>query len=331
MPLISSTYHPPSWLQGRKHAQTIIPGLFRRPIPWQNKKQERLETPDGDFLVLDWNLQPSKNTSSLLILCHGLEGDSVQPYIVGMGNFFHAQGWDCLAWNLRGCGGSSSDHITAYGFFSGLGGVDDLHHVMQHSCTKTYSKVVLIGFSFGGALTLRYLAEYSHNLPSTLSAACVFSVPCDIYASVCNLSTGVNRLYMNRLLSHAKKKLIGKRAKYPSIFSQENLDKIQGFTDYDNLITAPLQGFSDALEYYRLSSPKRTLHQINIPTLLLNAQNDPFLHPACFPFTECQSSKFVHLETPSEGGHVGFLHTRIDKPCWSEIRAKAFVDQMVFS
>ncbi|NGX39358.1 MAG: hypothetical protein KR126chlam1_00684 [Chlamydiae bacterium] len=318
MPIISSSYKAPLWIGG-KHAQTILPALFRK-VTGINYLRERITTDDGDFLDIDWSRVDSKK---LVIFSHGLEGSSRQPYILGMVKEFNARGWDALAWNLRSCGGELNHSIRLYHG----GSTPDLANVITHATeSKRYKKICLVGFSLGGNITLKYLGDHKTDLPKQIFRACVFSVPCDLYACARSLSHGINRFYLNRFLETLKAKMVLKAKLHPGLFSSINIDKIQDFIDFDNRITAPFNGFKDAIHYYIECSSKRSIPKIETPTLIVNALNDPFLHPACFPYEPCQKSPYVFFENPYDGGHQGFIKDHLIGTYWSDERALRFFE-----
>lgn len=317
MPLLTSQYKAPIWIGG-KHAQTIIPSLFRKVIGVPLIR-ERIYTEDCDFLDIDWSCRGNR---SLAIISHGLEGSSRQSYILGMIQAFALKGWDALAWNFRGCSGELNRSVRFYD----AGSTGDLHCVIMHALqTKRYEQIALLGFSFGGSITLKYLGDAASVLPSEVTKACVFSVPCDLYACARSLSNGINRIYLNRFLITLKDKITKKAKLHPEIFARVKTSKIRDFIDFDNQITAPLSGFKDALHYYIECSSKQNIPHIKIPTLIINAENDPFLHPSCFPYEECQRSESVYFECPYDGGHQGFIKNQINGLYWSEERALEFI------
>ncbi|NGX37719.1 MAG: hypothetical protein K1000chlam2_00881 [Chlamydiae bacterium] len=318
MPIISSKYKAPLWIGG-KHAQTIIPSLFRK-VTGVHYLRERISTDDEDFLDLDWSRVDGKK---LAIISHGLEGCTTQAYVLGMVKELNARGWDTLSWNLRGCGEELNHTVR---FYNG-GSTEDLDAVVTHACkTKKYKQICLLGFSLGGNISLKYLEDYKQDLPRQLTKACVFSVPCDLYACARSLSHGINRFYLNRFLNTLKEKMIRKAKIHPGLFSNVNFDKIQNFFDFDNLITAPLCGYRDASHYYLACSSKYSIPKIEVPTLIVNALNDPFLHPSCFPYEECHKSDDVFFENPYDGGHQGFIKDRVIGTYWSEERAIRFLE-----
>lgn len=318
MPIISSSYKAPLWIGG-KHAQTIIPNLFRKVKNPPVYLRERILTEDHDFLDLDF---ACKGHERLAIVTHGIEGNSYGSYVQGMVKEFNDHQWDALAWNLRGCGGELNHSVRLYH----AGSTDDLKCVIDYVLkTKKYKEIVLIGFSLGANITLKYLGEYADDLPREISKAVAVSAPCDLFACIQSISSGLNQIYLYHFLMSLKSKMVKKAKKFPGIFSGVKISKIQHIIEFDNLITAPLCGFKDAFHYYAECSSKRNIPDIRIPTLIVNAQNDPFLHPSSFPLEECKKSRFVTLESPYDGGHQGFIKKQLSGQYWIDERALEFV------
>ncbi|HSX03684.1 MAG TPA: alpha/beta fold hydrolase [Rhabdochlamydiaceae bacterium] len=318
MPIISSAYKAPIWIGG-KHAQTIIPNLFRKVVGPPVYIRERILTEDHDFLDLDFSY---KGHERLAIIAHGIEGNSSGAYILGMVKEFNENKWDGLAWNLRGCGGELNHSVRSYH----AGCIDDLKCVVDYVVkTKKYKEIVLIGFSLGANIILKYLGDYNESVPREVSKAVAISAPCDLFACIQALSSGLNRIYLYHFLIPLKSKAVKKSKKFPGIFSGIKISKIQHIIEFDNLITAPLCGFKDAFHYYAECSSKKSIPDIRVPTLIINAQNDPFLHPSSFPIEECQKNRFVSLEVPYDGGHQGFIKKSLRGKYWVDERAIEFV------
>ncbi|MES2199559.1 MAG: alpha/beta fold hydrolase [Chlamydiota bacterium] len=317
MPLIPSSYTAPKWLLG-KHSETILPSLFRQ-VEGVIYIRERIPTPDGDFLDLDWS---GKGGGRLAILSHGLEGSTFSPYILGMVKTLNEDGWDTAAWNLRGCSGE----LNLRRRFYHAGSTEDLDTVVKHAVkTRRYSEIILIGFSLGGNIVLKYLGENNLGATPYISKSVVFSVPCDLHSCVNKLSSKVNYIYLRNFLDTLKSKLTKKAEKFPDILLDVDLSKIHSFTDYDNYITAPLFGFDNALHYYSECSTSKVISNIRTPCLIVNAKNDPILDISSSPVEECRKSRFVNLEQPSRGGHLGFMKDRINGDYWSEGRVLEFL------
>jgi uncharacterized protein len=318
MPVIPSSYQNNPFYLFNGHLQTIIPALFRR-VRHITYHRERIATPDGDFLDLDWSPATGK---ALAIISHGLEGSSDRPYIKGMVQAMNRAGIDALAWNYRSCSGESNKTLRSYH----LGATDDLHQVVDHVLRQhRYPAIYLIGFSAGGNITLKYLGEAPATLPAQIKKAVVFSVPCDLKSCSDTLSQPENRVYLKRFLKSLRKKLLLKAKDFPDHLDLAGYEQLQTFPDFDNRYTAPLHGFQDAEDYYARCSSRQFLPHIRIPTLVVNAQNDPFLSEACFPEAEAAANPLLYLETPQAGGHVGFTLNFLANEYYSEKRAVEFL------
>jgi uncharacterized protein len=320
MPILASRFHPPPFL-GNGHVQTILPALLRRPLSIVFER-ERLELEDGDFLDLDW-VQMGRD--KLAILSHGLEGCSDDRYNRGMATALHAAGWDALAWNLRGCGKEMNRLPRLY--HSGETG--DLGAVIRFAATK-YSQIALIGFSLGGNFTLKYLGEATPH-PAVIGAVAI-SVPIDLAASARALDQRwSNRIYLRRFIKSLIAKVETKALSFPDQIDASWSQTIRTFQEFDDRYTAPMHGFRDAADYWKKSSARQFLERITIPTLLLNAYNDPFLTPGCFPFAESEQNSCLSFEAPESGGHLGFIDLARGSEPWSERRVVEFLATSVLA
>ncbi|MBD2703940.1 alpha/beta hydrolase [Spirosoma sp. BT702] len=343
MPLIaSSSYVPPARLWNG-HLQTIIPSLFRK-VPTAYVR-ERIDTPDDDFLDLDWafcsdelramsdDLADANNHSSftpLAILSHGLEGSSTSPYLAGMVRHLTQNGIDCLAWHYRSCSGEMNRQERFYH----IGETSDLHYVINYALQKGYQKIYLMGFSAGGNVTLKYLGEQgpSHGgekINPAIKKAVVFSVPVHLMGSAQRLERWDSLVYNYRFNRTLKRKVMQKAAVMPGVFPTEAITKARNIREFDNLFTAPMNGFRDVTDYYTRSSSLQFIPNIAIPTLIVNAKNDPFLSPECFPDTLARELPKVWMEFPKQGGHCGFPSKSggIQGTYWSEERTLAFLTE----
>jgi predicted alpha/beta-fold hydrolase len=318
MPFIeTSDYKAPALLYGG-HLQTLVPSLFRT-INDVSYQREVLDTDDEDFLLLDWSRVGSKK---LAIISHGLEGSSSRPYVKGMVRELTKKGWDALAWNFRSCGGKLNKRARLYH----AGAIDDLLTVVRHAVhTLKYETISLIGFSLGGSLTLTFLAKHATLFKHHLVAAVGISVPLDLVASSARMAKPQNYLYQKNLLGTLKQKIKAKGGIYSSQMTKE-VARTRHFKEFDDVCTAPIHGFDDAQTYYLACSALQFLPAIQLPTLLINAQNDPILSPNCFPYDLARQSPNLYLETPQEGGHLGFLSQSLHHRSWSEERAIHFLE-----
>jgi len=316
--LITNSSIQPPFLQFNGHLQTIIPGLFRR-VKGVNYLRQRLETPDNDFLDLDWS---KVNGKDLVIICHGLEGNTSRAYIKGMVKAFNDSGLDALAWNYRGC---SEEMNKALRFYHS-GATDDLNLVINEVTeSTTYENIFLIGFSLGGNLVLKYLGEKSEFSRGIIKRAATFSVPLQLYSSSIRLTEGFGQVYGRRFLRKLKDKVRRKAPLFPHELDTKKLKEIRSLMVFDDHYTAPIHGFGNALNYYQSCSSINFIDQINVPTLIVNALNDPFLSDECYPYDQISQHPFVHLETPTSGGHCGFRNGNSSTHYWSEQRAVEFL------
>lgn len=311
--IIQSAYNAPFGFSNG-HIQSIFPTLFRHIAPFFYTR-ERISTPDDDFLDLDWLKTRSKKC---IILSHGLEGNSHRCYVTGMAKYFGENGFDSCAWNFRGCSGEINKNLRMYH----SGATDDLDLVVHH-VAKLYDEIHLIGFSMGGNLSLKYLGEQHSSVHENVKSCVAFSVPSDLKESCDELEKKSNSIYMKRFLRKLREKVLTKEIQFPDNISSGNYSKISTFEQFDDRYTAPLHGFSSAKDYYEKSSSKQFIPSIKIPTLMVSAKNDPFLSESCYPISECEHHKYVNLEIPESGGHIGFVqHGGI---YWSEKRALEFI------
>lgn len=288
-----------------------------RRVKLEPYQRERINTPDDDFLDLDWLNQ---NAKSLVIISHGLEGNTQRAYMKGMARASFTNGYDVLTWNYRGC----SDQINSQLRFYHSGASDDLDTVVQHAIdTGLYSEINLIGFSLGGNLTLKYIGENWNSIAS-INKVVTFSVPLDLHASCLKISKSDNWIYSQRFLKSLRKKVVEK-SKYKKELDPRALSKIKTLLQFDDHFTGPIHGFKNALDYYEQCSAIRFLQNITTPTLIVNAKNDPFLSPECFPEHQLKDHAYVKFESPSRGGHVGFTQFNENGLYWSEQRALAFL------
>ena len=317
LPVLKSTYKRPL-VYFNSHLETILPAISRK-VPDVQYERERITTPDDDFLDLDWL---KGHSQELVILSHGLEGSTDRAYMKGMARAFHRRGYEVLAWNFRGC----SEEINRQLRFYHSGATDDFHTVVQHALRqKSYRAVFLIGFSMGGNITLKYLGEKGKRLSPEIKKAVAFSVPLDLHAACLKISTPQNFMYSRRFLRNLKEKITRKAKVMPNLLDTNPLSGIKTLMEFDDCYTAPLHGFENALHYYHSCSAIHYLDDISIPTLVLNAWNDPFLSEECYPVHLLEHHPNVYFDYPEQGGHVGFTRFKENGLFWSEERALEFV------
>ncbi len=325
MPILpTSDYMPPLPFRSANLA-TIYPPLFR-PTPESSPQRMLVDTPDHDILSLDRHAACTGRTRRLAIISHGLEGHARKKYVLGMARTVTQMGYDAVCWNQRGCGGKPNRLVRSY--HSGETG--DLHTIITHCLEEgDYDEVVLMGFSMGGNQILKYLGEDPDHVPTEVKAAVTYSVPCDLSGTERLLARPSRRVYLEYFMIGLKEKVRIKTELFPDQIRPGLLAGIRTLRDFDDRYTAPTSGFSDAADYYANASSLQFLSEIRVPTLLVNARNDPFLTPSCYPEEKAGANANLFLEMPKYGGHVGFVRSSRDNVYWSESRAAEFLGQLL--
>jgi uncharacterized protein len=298
-------YVAPSWLPGG-NAQTIYPFLLRSLII-PAYQRERLELDDGDFIDIDWLDNPIDRP--LVIMFHGLEGGSSSHYARSIMGLFQESGWRGAVVHFRGCSGTPNRLPRAYH----AGDSEEIDRILHKIIEKNQSlgfnvRLYVIGISLGGNALLKWLGEQGKKACHMIGGAATVSVPLDLVAAGKALDSGFNRFYTQHFLGTLKKKVLKKLDNFPGLFDGVAVAECTTLYQFDNLVTAPLHGFSSTDEYWTLSSSKPWLKHIQVPTLVINARNDPFMPSSSLP-VQTDVSCSVSLEFPAEGGHVGFLNS----------------------
>ncbi|MBI2306718.1 MAG: hydrolase [Rhodocyclales bacterium] len=291
-------YRAPKWLPGG-HAQTLYPLLIKPPLPAY--RRERWETPDGDFIDLDW--VDGAEGKPIVILFHGLEGSSRSHYAAALMHALQARGWTGVVSHFRGCSGEPNRLPRAYH----SGDSDEVDWVLDrlHQRFPTRRRYA-VGVSLGGNALLKWLGEREFLASARLAAAASVCAPVDLAACGHQLGRGFNRLYTLNFLRTLKRNAAEKLARHPGLFDGQRAEAARNLYEFDDAVTAPLHGFLGADDYWRRASAKPLLRGIRIPTLLLAARNDPFLPAQALPRADEVSPK-VALDLPHDGGHVGFV------------------------
>ena len=298
-------YQAPAWLPGG-HAQTIYAALFARP-PRVVYRRERWNTPDGDFIDVDWaagqdNSAVDKSVP-LVVLFHGLEGGSASPYAAALMHAVHKIGWRGAVVHFRGCSGEINLHSRAYHSGDSLEIDWILRRLkdMQPACI-----LFATGVSLGGNALLKWLGEQRRAAAEVIHAAAAVSAPVDLMAAGDALGRGLNMIYTRNFLRTMKRKTMAKLVQFPRLCDRTAMLAAATLRDFDNVVTAPLHGYRDTDDYWTRASSKPLLKHIAVPTLMINARNDPFLPEQALP-TSLEVSNQVTAEFPASGGHVGFI------------------------
>ena len=297
--LASETYAAPRWLPGG-HIQTIYTSVFIR-APDVNYRRERLELADGDFLDFDWI--DGDVQAPVVVLFHGLEGDSSSGYARHLMYSVKARGWQGVVAHFRGTSGEDNRLPRAY--FAGDS--EEIERILRHVQARHPSqRIYAVGVSLGGNALLKWLGEQGEAALNLVSRAAGVSAPLDLAAAGHALDSGFNRrVYTARFLYTLKAKGLRKAALFPDLLDADAIRAASSFQEFDTLVTARLHGFVDAEDYWLRVSSKPWLKSIRVPTLVLNARNDPFLPAEALPGS-AEVSDAVTLEQPETGGHVAF-------------------------
>lgn len=311
--IIRSRFEPAWWLPGA-HLQTIWPSLTKRRIRLELEPR-RVELADGDFI----DLALGRQTGPRVLLLHGLEGDLDSHYVGGLLQSLQTAGFQPVFMHLRGC--SQEPNRLDHSYHSGATG--DLAEVLAALESDGVGRIfAAVGFSLGANLLLKYLGETSNPVVGTAVAV---SVPFVLRDAMLRLERGFSRLYQRYLLDKLTSSLRRKFADRPFPLAVD-LDAIRDFNQFDDRITAPLNGFAGVFDYYNRASCRQFLAGITTPTLIVQAADDPFMFTSTVPW-EHELGPGVTLEIAAHGGHVGFVAgTRPWRPhYWLESRIIEFL------
>jgi uncharacterized protein len=302
LPTFAAPYSAPFWLP-TGHLQTIYAGAVAS-APTVDYRRERWELPDGDFVDVDWaDNAATSQTAPVVALFHGLEGSSQSNYARALMHATLAKGWRGVVIHFRGCSGEPNRLPRVYY----AGDTDEIQGLLSRLRTHVpEAPIYAVGVSLGANALLKWLGESSESAKRTISKAVAVSAPIDLAASANALDTGLNRiLYTPRFVDSMRPKALSLSARFPGLLDDKKIKAAKTIHDIDNAVTAVLYGAKDAEDYYAKNASKPWLKGINLPTLILNAKNDPFLPAETLPSTS-EVSASVHLEYPETGGHVGF-------------------------
>jgi uncharacterized protein len=294
-------YHAPWWLPGG-HLQTIYARSLAQNYPVRYRR-ERWETPDDDFIDLDW-LDDSSGRDRLIVLFHGLEGYAQSHYALSLMAIAAQLGWRGVVPHFRGCSGEANRLLRSYH----SGDSREIDWILRRiKSANRRSRVYVVGVSLSGNMLLKWLGEEREAASSVIERAIAVSAPVDLVAAAGELDSGIKRiLYTEYFLRTMRPKAVGKISAHGLSIDPGAVRASLTFRQFDDLYTAPINGFKDAEDYWTCSSGKPWLELITVPTLLLNAHNDPFLPSAALP-SVAEISEAVTLDFPATGGHVGFV------------------------
>ena len=298
-------YVAPRWLPGG-HLQTLYAALFA-PRPRVRYRRERWDTPDGDFVDVDWTLPSpvSRETAAdarLVVLFHGLEGCSTSHYAHALMARVRDTGWNGAVIHFRGCSGEPNRLPRAYH----SGDSAEIDWMLRRLREGRDDPIHAVGVSLGGNALLKWLGEQAAAAARVVARAAAVSAPLDLMTAGDALGRGFNLVYTRAFLSTLKRKSLAKLGAHPDLYDAARVRASRTLREFDGVVTAPLHGFRDTDDYWTRASSKPHLRSIAIPTLVINARNDPFLPESALP-AQSEVSALVTREFPTDGGHVGFV------------------------
>jgi len=297
-------FAPPIFLQNG-HAMTILAALYNRRFTLPPAEKREIQTDPETTIITFCHWQAERRQHRTLLLIHGLEGSADRHYMLGAAEKAWHAGFNVVRMNVRNCGGT--EHLTPTLYHSGF--TSDLRFLLFELIEKDrLPDICLIGFSMGGNHSLKLAGELGGNAPSQLKGICAISPPIDLELCSNAIREPRNFIYDRRFLKSLKASLQVKSRLYPGIVDLEQLARVRHLWDFDEVVTAPHFGFRDARDYYAQASSGPYLARIQVPALIIHAQDDPFI--PFTPFAQLPQSEFVSLLAPRYGGHVGFWQAR---------------------
>ncbi|WP_457281575.1 YheT family hydrolase [Polaromonas sp. P5_D5] len=320
-------YAAPWWLPGG-NLQTIWAALRSRRYlgPPPVFRRERWDTPDNDFVDVDWMLDGNEPSSGLpeispagsesievrrkdarkevplLVVFHGLEGSSASHYAEALADVARERGWGCAIPHFRGCSGELNLAPRAYH----SGDFAEIDWILRRFAQAHPGPVVAVGISLGGNALMRWAGELGAEARQVVSGIASVCSPLDLTASGWAIGRGFNRqVYTRMFLRTMVPKALKKLEQHPGLFDRDRLLAARDLYAFDNVFTAPVHGFKDADDYWLRASAKPHLRSIAVPALALNALNDPFVPAGSLP-QAAEAGSHVTLWQPAQGGHVGF-------------------------
>ena len=295
-----SRFQPAWWLRNR-HLQTIVPNLLR-PRPDIDVRRERIELPDGDFMDADW--VGSRTSGQIVVMLHGLEGSIESRYAGWMLKRLDEAGYRPVLLNFRSCSGEPNRKANSYH----SGHTEDFNHFLHLLRRREPGvRMAAIGYSLGGNVLLKWLGE--NRQQAFLDTGIAASVPFRLAECSNAVNEGLSKIYQAHLMQRMKATARAKQDLIRAAGHDPEIDRLKTFREFDDALTAPLHGFSDADDYYRKCSSIAFLKDIHTPTLVIHSRDDPFMRPGTAP-REDEISPWVDVELSEHGGHVGFVAGR---------------------
>lgn len=316
MPIIDSSDYKPPFLLRNGHLNSMYSPFFRKKIELPFVR-ERFITSDEDFVDLD---HLKAGNRRLAILCHGLEGSRDSQYMMNTSAILSQNNWDVLVFNYRSCSGEMNLKLQMYH----SGWTQDLHEIVTDK-ENDYDEISLVGYSLGGNVVLKYTTDGTLPLSPKIKSIVAVSTPCDLSASSQKIISRQNIIYDKRFRMTLKEKMKQKHQMYPNEIPINKLENVKTLWDFDEHFTGPLHGFDGAEDYYSKCSSKQFLNNTTLPTLMITAQDDPFLTRESLIFEIAFETNNLYFMAPKFGGHVGFT-TFGQNFYWNEQKILQFIN-----
>lgn len=316
MPVLTEDYKP-RLLFKNGHINTIYPYVTRKKLNLPFDRQ-RFITSDDDFVDLDWLHQ--SDTKKLVILCHGLEGSSESHYMMYNSDMMFRLGWNVMCFNYRSCSGEMNKNLQMYH----SGWTTDLHEIIS-SIEDNYDEISLLGFSLGANMILKYVNDGIYQVSKKIKSIVAISTPADLSKSCAKMIERKNFIYDIKFRQTLVEKIKQKYEMFPNHVPVQDLKKVKSLRDFDEYFTGPMNGFSDAEDYYAKCNCKQFLHRTSIPTLMITAEDDPFFTRHSLPYDIAKETELLFFMPTKFGGHVGFT-TFGSNYYWNEHKTKHFFE-----
>ena len=327
--VLNSTAFEPARLLSGKHRQTLSGYLsvrrFKLKRAFRADEAREFEIEPGVRLLAHcrWQNAARRAAHPTLVLIHGLEGSSNSIYMLGTAAKAFAVGFNVVRLNLRSCGETA--HLTETIYHAGLSG--DARAVLAELIERDKLKrIFLAGFSLGGNICLKLAGEFGESAPPELKGVAAISPSIDLSRCADAIELKENWLYQKSFVNSLKRRLKLVKKLYPEIYSLENLGKTRTVREFDSRFTCVYGGFADVDDYYSRASALSFVENIRVPTLIVHAQDDPFVPFESFQDSSLTANKFVILLAPARGGHVGFISNSAiaENRFWAENRLVQF-------
>jgi predicted alpha/beta-fold hydrolase len=321
----SSPFRPHPLLRGG-HLQTLARWASPRSSRANPADEERLfEVEPGVRLLARCRWQEDRTARTTVVIVHGLGGSVDAPYVLGAARLAHRAGANVVRLNQRNCGGT--EHLTPTLYHSGMSG--DLAAVVRELASRDgLCRLLVAGFSMGGNLALKMAGEMGEAAPPALRGVCAVSPALDLRTTTENLERPSNRAYEWTFVRGLRRLVERKTELYPSLYGTRGLERLRTVRDFDELYTAPYGGFADADDYYERASALGLVGRIRVPTLVIQAQDDPLVPFAPLRQAAIPANPAVVAATPSHGGHVAFVSAERSARFWAEERLAGFCRQL---